>query len=121
MATEPTVHVAIANPAHSVASSVVEVHGAVATVLALQDHDFDDEWWGTLERADAIVFGAFTYIGGPSAVFKRFAEASLPIGVRQGCCSKVAAGFTPSPAVEAIHASHLRGRPPPVRHPARSR
>jgi NAD(P)H dehydrogenase (quinone) len=74
--------------------------GAVATVLALQDQDFDDdEWWGTLERADVIVFGAFTYIGGPSAVFKRFAEATLPIWVRQGCRLKVAAGFTHSPAM----------------------
>jgi len=108
VATEPTVRVAVAfhsdhghvaKLAHNVAAGAEKVDGAVATVLALQDQDLDDDAWGALERADAIVFGAPTYMGGPSAVFKRFAEATLPIWARQGWRSKVAAGFTHSQAM----------------------
>ncbi len=108
MATEPTVRVAVAfhsdhghvaKLAHNVAAGAEKVDGAVATVLALQDQDLDDDAWGALERADAIVFGAPTYMDGPSAVFKRFAEATLPIWARQGWRSKVAAGFTHSQAM----------------------
>jgi NAD(P)H dehydrogenase (quinone) len=53
--------------------------------------------WETIDRADAIVFGCPTYMGGASAVFKTFAEQSL----RQWLDNlrwrrKVAAGFTHS-------------------------
>jgi NAD(P)H dehydrogenase (quinone) len=106
-AIEPTIHVAIAfhsdrghvaKLAHNLARGV-EVQGALAGLVSLQDQDLDEEGWAALERADAIVFGAPTYMGGPSAVFKRFAEATLPIWARQGWRSKVAAGFTHSQAM----------------------
>ena len=107
VATRPTIHVAIAfhsdhghvaTLAYSVARGA-EVHRALATLVALQDQDLGEEGWGALERANAIVFGAPTYMGGPSAVFKRFAEATLPIWARQGWRAKVAAGFTHSQAM----------------------
>jgi len=55
--------------------------------------------WDVLSAADAIVFGSPTYMGGPSAVFKHFAEESLPIWIRRGWTGKVAAGFTHSQAM----------------------
>lgn len=55
--------------------------------------------WAELGTADAIVFGCPTYMGGPSSVFKAFAEASLPIWASRGWTGKVAAGFTHSQAM----------------------
>jgi NAD(P)H dehydrogenase (quinone) len=53
-----------------------------------------DEHWAQLAGADAIVFGAPTYMGGPSADFKRFADASVRIWMSQGWKDKIAGGFT---------------------------
>ncbi len=47
-------------------------------------------------RADAIVFGAPTYMGGPSAPFKAFADATAQTWYAQGWRDKLAAGFTNS-------------------------
>jgi len=56
--------------------------------------------WVMLEAADAMVFGAPTYMGGPSAVFKSFAEATLPVWAdKLRWRNKVAAGFTHSQAL----------------------
>jgi NAD(P)H dehydrogenase (quinone) len=53
--------------------------------------------WATLDGADAVVFGCPTYMGGPSAVFKAFAEASLAAWADNlRWRDKVAAGFTHS-------------------------
>lgn len=38
-------------------------------------------------------------MGGPSAAFKTFAEASLPVWAARGWCGKFAAGFTHSQAM----------------------
>ena len=71
--------------------------GVPGTDVALRDvGDLTDELWATLERADAIVFGAPTYMGGPSGVFKTFADASAGVWFRDGWKDKVAAGFTTS-------------------------
>lgn len=52
--------------------------------------------WDLLQAADAIVFGAPTYMGGPSAQFKAFADASSKVWFGQGWKDKYAAGFTNS-------------------------
>jgi multimeric flavodoxin WrbA len=54
--------------------------------------------WDDLAAADAIVFGAPTYVAGPSAAFKTFAEASSRAVMSRGFAwrDKVAAGFTNS-------------------------
>ena len=49
---------------------------AGATVRLLAVGDVDDAGWAALDAADAIVFGAPTYMGGPSAQFKQFADAT---------------------------------------------
>ncbi|UTH73681.1 flavodoxin family protein [Chromobacterium sp. IIBBL 290-4] len=47
-----------------------------------------------LEQADAIIFGSPTYMGGPAAQFKSFADASSEAWCRQALAGKIAAGFT---------------------------
>ncbi|MGE0803704.1 MAG: flavodoxin family protein [Lautropia sp.] len=54
----------------------------------------DEAGWARLAAADAIVFGAPTYMGGASAQFKAFADASAPIWLAQGWKDKIAGGFT---------------------------
>ena len=54
--------------------------------------------WTELDRADAIVFGAPTYLGGASSAFHAFAEASSSRYRTQAWQNKLAAGFTTSAA-----------------------
>lgn len=51
-----------------------------------------------LSEADAIVFGAPTYMGSASAGFKAFMDSTSPIWAVQGWRDKLAAGFTHSAA-----------------------
>jgi NAD(P)H dehydrogenase (quinone) len=48
----------------------------------------------TIDRADAVAFGSPTYMGGPAAQFKAFADASSDRWSRQQWANKIAAGFT---------------------------
>ena len=50
--------------------------------------------WKLLDRSPAIVFGAPTYMGGASAQFKQFAEASSKRWFTQAWKDKIAGGFT---------------------------
>lgn len=68
--------------------------GADARMIAVGE--LDDSAWAELDTADAIVFGAPTYMGGPSADFKKFADASSKPWFAQKWKDKVAAGFTNS-------------------------
>ncbi len=52
--------------------------------------------WAALAAADAIIFGAPTYMGGASWQFKKFADASSKPWFGQAWKDKVAAGFTNS-------------------------
>lgn len=56
--------------------------------------------WDDLEQADAIIFGAPTFMGGTSAEFRVFAEATSNIVMTKGYVwqDKIAAGFTNSGA-----------------------
>ncbi|MPW22291.1 NADPH-dependent FMN reductase [Paraburkholderia sp. CNPSo 3157] len=68
--------------------------GADAKLVAVGE--LDDAGWAELDTADAIIFGAPTYMGGPSADFKKFADASSKPWFGQKWKDKVAAGFTNS-------------------------
>jgi len=58
------------------------------------------ELWKALDAADALVFGAPTYMGGPAAAFKAFADASLSAWLDDlRWRHKIAAGFTHSQAM----------------------
>ena len=68
--------------------------GADARMIAVGE--LDEAAWAELDTADAIIFGAPTYMGGPSADFKKFADASSKPWFAQKWKDKVAAGFTNS-------------------------
>lgn len=53
-----------------------------------------DGVWTTLDEADAIIFGSPTFMGGPSAQFKAFADASGDRWSEKKWADKLAAGFT---------------------------
>lgn len=55
--------------------------------------------WDILASADAIVFGAPTYMGSVSAAFKQFMDDSSVVWFQQGWQDKLAAGFTNSGAL----------------------
>jgi multimeric flavodoxin WrbA len=87
-----------ARQAQAVAQGAREVPDTVVDLLLLDE--LTDELWSTLREADAIVFGAPTYMGGPSAVFKAFAEASaVPWADNLAWRDKIGAGFTNSKAM----------------------
>jgi NAD(P)H dehydrogenase (quinone) len=50
----------------------------------------------TLDESDAIIFGAPTFMGSISAVFKAFMEATFPLWFEQRWKDKIASGFTNS-------------------------
>lgn len=78
---------AIADAATAVPDTIVELIDVGAMT---------DETWAALEQADAIVFGAPTYMGGPSGAFKTFADASAAAWAERKWAGKLAAGFTSS-------------------------
>ncbi|CAL9470997.1 Flavodoxin FldP [Nocardiopsis dassonvillei] len=99
----PRVRVAVAF--HSGFGHTARQAEAVARGAGLADgaqaslHDvtaLDDGLWSALDAADAVVFGSPTYMGGVSAAFQAFAEATSPIWQRRGWQDKLAAGFTNS-------------------------
>lgn len=84
-----------ARQAEAVAAGAAAVAGVASQLVAVEGADAA---WGDLERADAIVFGSPTYMGGPSAQFKTFQDATsrrvMAAGFRWK--DKVAAGFSNS-------------------------
>ena len=85
-----------ARQAKAVAEGVGRVSGALAKLIAVSEGSVP---WDQLEASDAIVFGAPTYNGSPSARFKQFCEDSTrPAWVGMKWRDKVAAGFTNSGA-----------------------
>ncbi|MBE3558013.1 MAG: flavodoxin family protein [Ktedonobacteraceae bacterium] len=62
--------------------------------------ELTDALWTALDQADAIIFGAPTYMGSPSAVFKTFAERTSRIFAdNMRWKDKIAAGFTNSQTI----------------------
>jgi NAD(P)H dehydrogenase (quinone) len=81
--------------AEAVAAGAREVPGTVVDLLPVDEPG--DQLFAALGRADAVIFGAPTYMGAASAAFKRFAEASSkPWADGMRWKDKVAAGFTNS-------------------------
>lgn len=78
--------------AEAVVDGAASVPGADASLLDVAT--IDDAGWARLAGAEAIVFGSPTYMGGPSAEFKRFADASAKVWFTQGWKDKLAGGFT---------------------------
>jgi multimeric flavodoxin WrbA len=66
-----------------------------------------DKHWDDLAQADAIIFGAPTYMGSISAEFKKFMEASSKPWFTQTWKDKLAAGFTNSASLNGDKLSSL--------------
>jgi multimeric flavodoxin WrbA len=83
--------------AEAVKTGVGQVPGAEALLMRVEEAPTR---WDDLAAADAIIFGAPTYMGGPSAPFKAFEEATSHAVMARGFGwqDKLAAGFTNSGA-----------------------
>jgi multimeric flavodoxin WrbA len=80
--------------AQAVRLGVEGVDGVEALLLSV---DEAEDCWAELSASEAIIFGAPTYVGGISARFKAFAEASShAVMTRGGWRDKLAGGFTNS-------------------------
>jgi NAD(P)H dehydrogenase (quinone) len=83
--------------AEAVLAGASGTEGATGTLVAISaEGTLADADWETLAASDAIIFGAPTYMGGPSWQFKRFADASSKPWFGQAWKDKIAAGFTNS-------------------------
>ncbi len=82
-----------AKQAEAVRAGAASVPGASVTLVPVEKIE---QHWGGLEAADAIVFGSPTYMGGVSAPFKAFMDASSGTWAGQKWRGKLAAGFTNS-------------------------
>jgi multimeric flavodoxin WrbA len=84
-----------AKQAQAVAAGAADVAGVESQLIPVEDADTT---WEDLERADAIIFGSPTYMGGPSAQFKVFQEATSKKVMAAGFKwkDKIAAGFSNS-------------------------
>lgn len=68
-----------------------DTHTALISAETMTEQD-----WLTLDKADAIIFGSPTYMGGVSAPFKSFMDASSGRWFNKKWQNKIAAGFTNS-------------------------
>ncbi len=88
--------------AEAVARGAGEVWGVDAGLFRiLPEHVVNgryrnEELMGALDESDAIIFGAPTFMGSISAVFKAFMEATFPLWFEQRWKDKIASGFTNS-------------------------
>lgn len=71
--------------------------GSDVTVLKVDELvQADAPGWALLDAADAIVFGAPTYMGSASAPFKAFMDATSSRWMSRAWVDKIAGGFTNS-------------------------
>lgn len=91
-----------AKMAEAVAQGAATVPGVEVRTLRIQGRDIvegryhNDEVMRQLDASDAIVFGSPTYMGGPAAQFKAFADATAERWFERKWANKLAAGFTVS-------------------------
>jgi NAD(P)H dehydrogenase (quinone) len=75
-------------------------HGADASLYQIDTHgELAPEAWDAIAKADAIIYGSPTYMGGPAWQFKKFADATSKPWFTQTWKDKIAAGFTNSASV----------------------
>lgn len=82
-----------ARQAEAVKSGAESVPGSEVTLVPVAEAD---SHWDALAAADAIVFGAPTYMGSVSAPFKEFMDKSSKVWFTQGWKDKIGAAFTNS-------------------------
>jgi NAD(P)H dehydrogenase (quinone) len=88
--------------AEAVNKGVASVAGVKANLIALKGEDIaqgryaNESVMAQIDASDAVIFGSPTYMGGPAAQFKAFADASAERWFRSAWKDKLAAGFTVS-------------------------
>lgn len=88
--------------AEAVVKGAASVAGVTAHLIAINGDDINkgrysnDEVFAKLDTSDAIIFGSPTYMGGPAAQFKAFADATSGRWFGGAWRDKIAAGFTVS-------------------------
>lgn len=85
-----------ARVAEKVSEGAASVPGATCDLIPVSELGEDSDKWESLDRADAIIFGAPTYMGSVAAEMKRFMEATSSRWMEMKWAEKLAAGFTNS-------------------------
>lgn len=80
---------------------------SVQLVRVDENGELPADGFGTLDAADAIIYGSPTYMGGPAWQFKKFADATSKTWFVRGWQDKVAAGFTNSASLNGDKAATL--------------
>ena len=86
----------------AVQKGAASVAGVKTNLIAISGDDINkgrysnDEVFAKLDASDAIIFGSPTYMGGPAAQFKAFADATAGKWFTSAWKDKIAAGFTVS-------------------------
>jgi NAD(P)H dehydrogenase (quinone) len=86
----------------AVTKGAASVPGVKANLVAINGDDItkgryaNEAVFAQLDASDAIIFGSPTYMGGPAAQFKAFADATGDRWYRSAWRDKLAAGFTVS-------------------------
>jgi NAD(P)H dehydrogenase (quinone) len=88
--------------AEAVNQGAASVAGVKTNLIAISGDDItkgrysNDAVFAQLDASDAIIFGSPTYMGGPAAQFKAFADATGGRWFASAWRDKIAAGFTVS-------------------------
>jgi NAD(P)H dehydrogenase (quinone) len=88
--------------AEAVQQGAASVAGVNVHLIAINGDDIakgryqSDAVFAQLDASDAIIFGSPTYMGGPAAQFKAFADATGERWFKSAWRDKLAAGFTVS-------------------------
>jgi multimeric flavodoxin WrbA len=86
-----------AKQAEAVQEGAATVAGAhVESYRIDAEGNWPEDMFEALTRADAIIYGSPTYMGGPAWQFKKFADASSKPWFTMAWKNKIAAGFTNS-------------------------
>ncbi len=72
-----------------------------------KDGNLPDGALEQIAKADGVIYGSPTYMGGPAWQFKKFADASSKLWFTQALKDKVAGGFTNSASVNGDKASTI--------------
>ncbi len=100
--------------AKAIQEGVSNVDGAIAKPIPINGSEIlegryrNEDALSSLAECDAIVFGSPTYMGGASAQFKAFADATGEIWSRQEWSDKIAAGFTCGSGINGDQSSTLQ-------------
>ncbi len=97
-----------AKQADAVLEGAAGVPGSFVLLQAIDPQgDIPNDAWEELPKADAIIYGTPTYMGGPAWQFKKFAESTSRLWSRLALHNQIAAGFTNSASVNGDKFSTL--------------